>query len=99
MSEIDELRPLTAGQLLALWRESRAAAEDPLERSLLCNARVLAACCYFQGEPVFPDGAAVLRLLTGRQIETLLERLSGGDGGGETNPAFDPERFRALGEA
>ena len=52
MRDIDELRPLTAGRLLELWRESREASEDGLERTVICNARVLAACCYFQGEPV-----------------------------------------------
>ena len=50
MREIDELRPLTAGRLLALWREVREAAEDPLERTVLCNARIAAACCFFRGD-------------------------------------------------
>ena len=49
MREVDELRPLTAGRLLAIWRESAREAEDPLERSLLSNARVLAECCWSQG--------------------------------------------------
>ena len=42
MRRIDELRPLTAGRLMGLWRAAREAAEDPLERTLLCNAGVLA---------------------------------------------------------
>ena len=49
MREVDELRPLTAGRLLAIWRESAREAEDPLERSLLSNARVLAECCWSRG--------------------------------------------------
>ena len=45
----DELRPPTAGRLLYLWRASRDAAEEPMERSLLCNARVLAESCFIRG--------------------------------------------------
>ena len=42
MRDIDELRPLTALRLLTIWRECGQETEDPLERSLLSNARVLA---------------------------------------------------------
>ena len=55
MNNVDELRPLTAARLLAIWRESGREAEDPLERSLLANARVLAECCWSQGEPAFQN--------------------------------------------
>ncbi|MCI8481168.1 MAG: hypothetical protein HFG08_09930 [Oscillibacter sp.] len=99
MREIDQLRPLTAGRLLSLWQACREETEDPLERALLCNAGILAACCFFRGEPVFRDRQAVLEGLTGRQMETLLRRLSGEDGPaapGEVNPAFDQGRFDAL---
>ena len=34
MREIDQLRPLTAGRLLAIWREGREETEDVLERNL-----------------------------------------------------------------
>ena len=30
MNNVDELRPLTAARLLAIWRESGREAEDPL---------------------------------------------------------------------
>ncbi len=102
MRSVDELRPLTAGRLLALWRECRRA-EDPLERVLLCNGRILAACCFARGEPVYKDETEALADLTGRQMEQLLLRLA--EGGGcedrrprrETmNPKFDAERFEAL---
>lgn len=103
MREIDELRPLTAGRLLALWRESRDSG-DPLERALLCNGRILARCCFFRGAPVYRDEAEALEDLTGRQMERLLLRLA--EGGGEEeppapgpgaeNPAFDPARFDEL---
>lgn len=105
MRDIDELRPLPAGRLLELWRESRESG-DPLERVLLCNGRILARCCFFRGAPVYRDEAEALEDLTGRQMERLLLRLAG-DGGEETgpaapgnsaeNPAFDPARFSALG--
>lgn len=95
MNEVDEVRPLTAGRVLAIWRESREEAEDPLERVLLSNASVLAESCFFQGEPAFADAKAVLERLTGRQMEELLQRLA--DGAAEhRNPAFDPSRFEAL---
>lgn len=99
MKEIDELRPATAGRLLTLWRESRREAEEPLERTLLCNAAVLAECCFFQGERVFPNETAVLEELTGRQMEELLRALAaeGQPVLGE-NPAFDQRRFEALWE-
>ena len=98
MREIDALRPMTAGQLLPLWQSCRQEAEDPLERTLLCNARILAACCFFQGEAVFPDGEAVLSVLTGRQMEQLLRRLAGEEPAvpSSMNPDFDQGRFDAL---
>ncbi len=102
MREMDELRPLTAGRLLELWRECRRE-EDPLERVLLCNGRIISECCFFRGERVYKDGAEALSDLTGRQMERLLRRLAG-DGGLEDrrprtepqNPAFDAARFAAL---
>lgn len=107
MRDMDELRPLTAGRVLALWWESREASGDPLERALLCNGRILSECCFFQGERVYGDGAEALADLTGRQMERLLLRLAEGgeeEGNhplfpapGAENPAFDPARFRALG--
>ena len=101
MSGIDELRSLSAGRLLAIWRETREVTEDPLERSLLCNARVLAECCYFEGERAFSDEMAVLNSLTGRQIEKLLVRLAGDTPASPpaaVNPAFDEMKFEALRE-
>ena len=96
MRDIDELRPLTAGRLLTLWREHRDA--EPLERALVCNAAVLAESCFYQGEPAFESGEAVLAELTGRQMEELLRTLAGGAQprlAGE-NPAFDSERVLRL---
>ena len=96
MRDVDELRPLTAGRLLALWREQRDA--EALERALLCNAQVLAESCFFRGEPVFADREDVLSSLTGQQMETLLRTLAEGGqpaSSGE-NPAFDHRRFLRL---
>ena len=101
MRNIDELRGLTAGRLLELWREARSI-EDPLERVLLCNGRILAESCFFRGKPVYGDGTEALEDLTGRQMERLLVKLAeGGDGrpreNWETvNPVFDTARFEAL---
>ena len=99
MREIDELRGLTAGRLLELWRESRRTADDPLEQSLLCNARILAECCFCRGQQVYSRETEVLKDLTGRQMERLLRKLSAGGGtveAREENSAFDPARFAAL---
>ena len=104
MRAADELRPLTAGQLLALWREYRETG-DPLERVLRCNGRILSECCFFQGQRVYADETEALENLTGRQMERLLARLA--EGGGplerrsenspaEENPEFDAARFEAL---
>lgn len=62
--------------------------------------RVLAESCFYQGEPVFRDGEAVLELLTTREMEGLLRRLSSGTalGPAEENPVFDEARFEALWE-
>lgn len=100
MREMDELRQLTAGRLLTLWRESGKAAEEPVERALLCNAAVLAESCLFQGEPVFENQEAVLQELTPREMERLLGALASGGtfSGAEENPAFDAERFESLRE-
>ena len=43
MRAIEELRPLTAGALLGLWQAHREAYDDPLERTLRCNAAILQA--------------------------------------------------------
>lgn len=99
LEEIDRLRPMPAARLLAIWRDTRERTEEPLERCLLCNAQVLAECCLRGEEPAFQDAAEVLEQLTGRQMETLLRRLLGEDAASKpetVNPAFDPERFRAL---
>ena len=68
--------------------------------ALLCNARVLAECCFCQGEPVFASGEEVLERLTAREMETLLRPLAEGCApvAAEANPAFDSARFRRLQE-
>ena len=100
MREVEELRPPTALGLLKLWRESGKAAEEPVERALLCNAAILAESCFCRGEPVFQSGAEVLEALTPREMEALLRRLAAEESppSAGANPAFDWERFRALEE-
>ena len=98
MREVDELRPLTAARLLTLWQECGDMAEETMERALLCNARVLAESCFYQGEPVFVDGEAVLEGMTTREMETLLRYLAEGraPAAASENPAFDQARFQRL---
>ena len=96
MRHIDEVRAVTALELLTIWRESGEHEEDPLVRSLLSNAGVLAKCCYADGAAVYAGAEEVLADLSPREMEQLLEQLSGG--GGQRNPAFDEARFRALRE-
>ena len=98
IESIDQMRPLTAWRLLELWRKSREETEDPLERTLLCNARILAESCFSKGEAFFLDEQAVLAALTGRQMEQLLRRLAAETDSADTteNPAFDWARFRSL---
>ena len=99
--DIDRLRPMPAARLLAIWRDTRERTEEPLERCLLCNAQVLAECCFRGEEAAFSSAEEVLEQLTGRQIEALLRRLMGEEPPASPkaeNPAFDPERFRTLKE-
>ena len=98
IADIEQLRPLTAMRMLTIWRESKEQAEEPLERSLLCNARILAECCFQQDRPVFSNSQEVLEALTARQMETLLRRLSGETASAPqtVNPNFDMARFTEL---
>lgn len=99
--EIDRLRPMPAARLLEIWRDTRERTEEPLERCLLCNAQVLSECCWRGEERAFASAEQVLTSLTGRQMEALLRRLMGEEPArapDAENPAFDPERFRALRE-
>ena len=98
MREIDQLRPLTAGRLLAIWREGQKETQDVLERSLLTNAQVLAESCFFRGEAAFSGREDVLEALTAPEMERLLERLCGAGLSGEENPRFDMEKFAAMQE-
>ena len=76
MRTVDALKPLTAGELLELWRYYRERVEDPLERTLLCNAAILRDSCYCQGEAIYGDELEVLRDLTPGEMEDLLLRLA-----------------------
>ena len=76
MRTVDALKPLTAGELLELWRYYRERVEDPLERTLLRNAAILRDSCYCQGEAIYGDELEVLRDLTPGEMEDLLLRLA-----------------------
>ena len=96
---VEELRPLSALRLLTIRREVQTEGTEDWALAVICNARVLAECCYTGGERVFSDGDAVLEALTVREMERLLEQLAEADApvdGG--NPNFDAARFRKLKE-
>ena len=104
MRDFDELRPLTAGRLLGVWRSCREIG-DPLERVLRCNGRIVSECCFLRGEPVYLNEMEALEDLTGGEMETLLWQLAEGGAregrrtGNEQpaeNPAFDTARFERL---
>ena len=97
MRMVDAMKPLTAGELLGLWQRFREKIEDPLERTLLCNAAILRESCYCQGKAVYQDEGDVLRDLTPREMETLLLRLAEGEAAPEERSgAFDFQRFAAM---
>ena len=90
MRTVDALKPLTAGELLELWRYYRERVEDPLERTLLCNAAILRDSCYCQGEEVLRD-------LTPGEMEDLLLRLAEGEAlPEERGGTFDLQRFADM---
>lgn len=95
---VETLRPVSAGRLLTIWREEAEAEPDETVRGLICNARVLAECCFSEGEPTFKSPQAVLDALTPREMETLVHRLAktGPVNTADGNPAFDESRFLAL---
>ena len=95
MRTVDALKPLTAGELLELWRYYRERVEDPLERTLLCNAAILQKSCRCRGKAVYRDEMEVLGDMTSREMEVLLTHLAEGEteqGGG----TFDFRRFAAM---
>lgn len=100
MREIDELRGLTAGELLRLRQTPELKQCPPEETGLRGNALVLSRCCRCRGERVFPDAAAVLEALTVEEMEGLLRLLRRGEqppAQGESG-SFDAERFARLRE-
>lgn len=97
MVRVDKLRPLTAGQLLAIWQDEESV--EPI-RGLKCNARVLVASAVTDNVPTFTSPEDVLNRLTVAEIESLLTRIGTeempGDGG--VNPQFDPARYAKMRE-
>ncbi|QNL43711.1 hypothetical protein H8790_09555 [Oscillibacter hominis] len=104
MNGIDELRPVTAAQLLKLRRDPLLSQCAPEESGLLGNALVLSKCCYQEGKPAFECAAQVMETLTAEQIERLIRLLCAGEQPRERpldagkSAAFDQERFRCMQE-
>ena len=95
MRTVDEMKPLTAVELLNLWQTYRQRSDDPLERTLLCNAAILQKSCRCRGKAVYRDEMEVLGDMTSREMEVLLTQLAEGEteqGGG----TFDFRRFVAM---
>ena len=85
------------GELLGLWQRFREKIEDPLERTLLCNAGILRDSCYCQGEAIYGDELEVLRDLTPGEMEDLLLRLAEGEAlPDERGGTFDLQRFADM---
>ena len=80
MRTVDALKPLTAGELLELWRYYRERVEDPLERTLLCNTADLRDSCSCRGVAIYGDALGDFRDQTPVEIEDLLLRLAEGGG-------------------
>lgn len=72
------LRALPALELLQARRDAAALARDRRERPLCANACLLARALEDEktGQPVFPDGKAVLAGLTAEEIGALAARWS-----------------------
>ena len=104
MDEIDELRPVTAAQLLKLRRDALLSQCAPEESGLLGNALVLSKCCYYEGKSAFESAEQVMEALTAEQIERLIRLLCAGEQLRERpldagkSAAFDQERFHRLQE-
>ena len=97
MRTVDEMKPLTAVELLNLWQTYRQRSDDPLERTLLCNAAILRDSCHCQGEAVYGDELEVLRDLTPGEMEDLLLRLAEGEAlPEERGGTFDLQRFADM---
>ena len=97
MRTVDAMKPLTAGELLGLWQRFLEKIEDPLERTLLCNAAILRDSCYCQGEAIYGDELEVLRDLTPGEMEDLLLRLAEGVSlPEEVGGTFDLQRFADM---
>lgn len=100
MRNLEELRAMRAGEMLALWQVCRERyGDDPLTRAVQCNAEILRACCFAGGEAVYADAEAVLQDLSCREMETLLDLLAKGQQPPRQNPAFDLARFTEMKEA
>ena len=97
MRMVDAMKPLTAGELLGLWQRFREKIEDPLERTLLCNAAILRDSCLCEGKAVYGDEWEVLRDLTSGEMEELLGRLAEGETPPEeSGGTFDFQRFADM---
>ena len=95
MRTVDAMEPLTAVELLELWQTYRQRSDDPLERTLLCNAAILQKSCRCRGEAVYWDEMEVLGDMTPREMELLLMQLAEGETE-QSGGTFDFRQFAAM---
>ncbi len=95
MRTVDALRPLTAGELLGCGG-TPGGVDDPLERTLRCNAAILREAA-MSGRGGLRDEPEVLRDLTPGEMEDLLLRLAEGEAlPEERGGTFDLQRFADM---
>lgn len=103
------LRRISAAELLAIRRSvMEMELADELERCMVGNAMVLAACCMEDGQAAFESGQAAMSRLTAQEMERLLRRIAEADGAAARPAAeswedggsagFDEARFLRLKE-
>ena len=95
--EEEELRPLSAWEVLTLRRESLRLAAEERELPLCANACLVARVLRRRGRPVYPNGRAALKALPVEEITRLADRWGErfGPRPGGVEQGFDPGFDRA----
>ena len=90
------LRLLSAMEAIEARREARTLAKEEREIALCDNACLIARALERDGEPVYRDGAHVLRELTAEQIGTLAARWAKFNAEVNPPPTADTTRIEHL---
>ena len=92
------LRVLSAWEVLEARREGRAMEKTGREAALCANACLLSKALEREGNPLYPDGEAVLRGLTVAEIAQLARRWAEFSREADPSPR-DPEAVDGLKKA